>query len=458
MIAALMTTDFDIRFCKAADGVRIAYGAAGEGYPLLFVHGWASHLEFWPKMPNVENTAYGKLPEHFRFYRYDARGWGLSDRDATNFSLENKLLDVEAVVQSAGLERFAIIAVSEGGPTAITYAVRNPEKVSHLILLGTFSHTPPPAPEDLPLLQARMMSIKPGWGRDTPEFRQLWTAMFMPEAEPDMINWFNELQKVSGSAETVLALISSIIKIDVREALPLVKTPTLVAHARGDRAAAFEGGREIASSIPNARFVPLESNNHFLLPGEPANDVLIKAIVDFVGSPAPAPKVEAPAVPGGLVTILFTDIVSSTAITQQLGDDKAQEMVRHHNTAVREALKAHSGSEIKHTGDGIMASFPSARSAVACAVDIQRALASGDVRVRIGLNAGEPVAEEQDLYGTSVQLAARVCAEADPGEILVSNVVRELAAGKGFLFNNRGDHALKGFEDPVRLYEVSWRE
>ena len=133
--------------------------------------------------------------------------------------------------------------------------------------------------------------------------------------------------------------------------------------------------------------------------------------------------------------------------------------MRQHNTAVRDALRAHAGKEIKHTGDGIMASFASARGAVDCAIAIQRALAAaGDsVRVRIGLNAGEPVAEEQDLYGTSVQLAARVCAEADAGEIMVSNVVRELSAGKGFLFNDRGDHALRGFEDPVRLYEVRWR-
>lgn len=451
-----MSNEWEIRFCKTADGVRIAYGTVGEGYPLVFVHGWASHLEFWPKIPRGEETAYGKLASNFRFYRYDARGWGLSDRDVNDFSLEKKLLDVEAVVENAGLDRFALIGVSEGGPTAITYAVRNPEKVSHLVLLGTFSHTPPPAPEDLPLLQARMMSIKPGWGRDTPEFRQLWTAMFMPEADAAMIQWFNELQRVSGSADTVLAVISSIGKVDVRDQLPLVRTPTLVAHARGDRAVPFEGGRDIAAAIPNARFLPLESNNHFLLPGEPANDVLLKGIVDFIGQPV-SPSAEA--APGGLVTILFTDMENSTALTQQLGDDRAQEIVRQHNAAVRDALKAHSGHEIKHTGDGIMASFASARGAVECAVAIQRALTAADaVRVRIGLNAGEPVAEERDLYGTSVQLAARVCAEANGGEILVSNVVRELAAGKGFLFNDRGDHALKGFEDPVRLYEINWRE
>jgi class 3 adenylate cyclase len=216
----------------------------------------------------------------------------------------------------------------------------------------------------------------------------------------------------------------------------------------------FELGRDIASSIPNARFVPLESNNHFMLPGEAANDVMLKALIDFIGQPA----TRKPAAPGGLVTILFTDMEGSTSHTQRLGDERAQELVRRHNFVVRDALKQHAGSEIKHTGDGIMASFASARGAVDCAIAIQRALADEAVRVRIGLNAGEPVAEEQDLYGTSVQLAARVCAEADGGEVLVSNVVRELAAGKGFLFNDRGDRALKGFEDPIRLYEVRWRE
>ena len=450
----------DIRFCKTSDGVRIAYAASGEGYPLLFVHGWASHLEFWPKMPGGDNFVHSKLAQHYHYYRYDARGWGLSDRDVTDFSLDKKLLDVEAVVENAGLERFAILGASEGGPTAITYAVRHPERVSHLILLGTFAWSPPPATaEERELLRAMLMTIGPGWGKDTPAFRQIWTARFMPEGDLEMIRWFNELQRVSGSAETVMALIGSIGRIDVRELLPQVQAPTLVAHARGDLAVPFEGGREIASMIPNARFLPLESNNHLMLPGEPANDVLLKAITEFIGDPAAAAKPEAPSAPGGLVTILFTDMEGSTALTQQLGDDGAQDMVRQHNTAVRDALKAHAGSEIKHTGDGIMASFASARGAVDCAVAIQRALAGGDsVRVRIGLNAGEPVAEEQDLYGTSVQMAARVCAEADAGEILVSNVVRELAAGKGFLFNDRGDHALKGFEDPVKLYEVRWRE
>jgi adenylate cyclase len=163
---------------------------------------------------------------------------------------------------------------------------------------------------------------------------------------------------------------------------------------------------------------------------------------------------------GGLATILFTDLASSTALTQRLGDAKAQELVRAHNTIVREALASCGGTEIKHTGDGIMASFGSASGALECAVAIQRAVAErGDpnLGVHIGLNAGEPIVDERDLFGTSVDLARRVCDEASGGEILVSDVVRQLAAGKEFLFSDRGVAALKGFDEPVRLFEVRWR-
>ena len=265
-------------------------------------------------------------------------------------------------------------------------------------------------------MKAMLMTIKPGWGKDTPAFRQLWTARFMPEADMEMIRWFNELQRVSGSgrdrdgadrvtrADRRKGPAAAGADADAGRALPGETSPC-----------PFEGGREIASMIPNARFLPLESNNHLMLPGEPANDVLLEGHRRLHRRPHRRGEVKAQsAAPSGLVTILFTDMEGSTAITQQLGDDRAQDLVRQHNTAVRDALKAHAGNEIKHTGDGIMASFASARGAVDCAVAIQRALAAGDaVRVRIGLNAGEPVAEEQDLYGTSVQLAARVCAEAE---------------------------------------------
>jgi len=185
---------------------------------------------------------------------------------------------------------------------------------------------------------------------------------------------------------------------------------------------------------------------------------------DFLGV-GPKAEPEGGAAPGGLVTILFTDIESSTAVRQRVGDAKAQELLRAHNTIVRDALKTHGGSEIKHTGDGIMASFPTASGALECAVAVQQAVAAhveqhpdAPLSVYIGLNAGEPIAEERDLIGTAVDLARRICDQAEGGEILASDVVRQLAAGKGFLFADRGEVALRGFEDPVRLYELRWRE
>ena len=188
--------------------------------------------------------------------------------------------------------------------------------------------------------------------------------------------------------------------------------------------------------------------------GEAGISDFLHAIEEFLGGPEPAPSGPAPS---ELVTILFTDMEGSTTLTQRLGDAKAQEVLRKHNGVVRAALKEHGGSEIKHTGDGVMASFASASRALECAIGIQQAFASHNessgepIRVRIGLNAGEPVAEDKDLFGTAIQLAARVCARAEAGQILVPEGVRHLVAGKRFLFSDQGDVALRGFEDPVRL-------
>jgi len=204
-------------------------------------------------------------------------------------------------------------------------------------------------------------------------------------------------------------------------------------------------------------------------PGVPSYldyEPMARAIEGFIfegEEPAAAP-VAAQAEPSAFRTVLFTDVEGSTTLTQRLGDDRAQEVLRIHNSIVRDALKAHGGSETKHTGDGIMASFASASRALECAIDIQRGFARHNeaspdipIRVRIGLNAGEPVAEEEDLFGTAVQLAARVCAHAEPGQVLLPEGVRHLVAGKRFLFADIGDVALWGFEDPVKLFELRWR-
>jgi class 3 adenylate cyclase len=448
----------------------------GQGPPLVRVLGWFTHLEFEWENPRWRRF-YEPMASRFTYIRYDGRGMGLSDRDVTDFSVDAFVYDLEAVVDALGFEKVALYGISQGGRTSIAYAVRHPERVSHLIIYGSTAR--PPWTEDQ---QQTMISlIRQGWGSDLPAHRQFFTGLFMPDGDMEAIQAFNEMQRVSAPADNVMAMLTSEagLTLDCTDLLPKVTVPTLVIHRRGDAIVPFELGREIAAGIPGARFLPLEGRNHAALADgdAPVNEVMAKAITEFVGPGEQATNEAPAAVPSGLVTILFTDMEGSTNLTQRLGDAKAQDVLRTHNTIVRDALKVHGGSEIKHTGDGIMASFGSASRALECAVAIQQAFrernaavgaalappqdaASGaptplePLLVRIGLNAGEPVAEDEDLFGAAVQLAARVCARAEPGQVLAANVVRELAMGKGFLFSDLGEVVLRGFEDPVRLYEV----
>ncbi len=453
--------DQEIRFCKTSDGVRIAYAVTGQGPPVVRSLGWFTHLEREWETPLWRSLITGLSASH-QLIRYDGRGTGLSDRNIERSTLEQWVCDLEAVVDAAGLQRFALLGMSQGGPTAIVYALRHPERVSRLILYGSWAKWPYPqgTEEARAYFSSILTLVRLGW--DHPPTRQMFTTIFIPGASADEMRWFNEFQAASASPETAAGLLEAFSKTDVTEAATRLSVPTLVLHRRDDKACPFEGGRELAAVIPGARFVTLEGENHLYLDGEEGIQTFFQAIDEFVEEERAPEKA---ATPAGLVTILFTDMEGSTALTQRLGDAKAQEMLRTHNTIVRDAVKSQGGSEIKHTGDGIMASFSSATRAIDCAAAIQHAFAAHNesspeapIRVRIGLNAGEPVAEEDDLFGTAVQLAARVCAKAEPEQVLVSNVVRELSAGKGYLFADMGDAVLRGFEDPVRLFALRSRE
>jgi len=238
-------------------------------------------------------------------------------------------------------------------------------------------------------------------------------------------------------------------------------SPTLVLHRRGVRVPNVDVARGLAAGITDAQIVLLEGESAAPYLGD--MEAVAAAIDEFLGDGGE--EVAETPISGGLVTILFTDMESSTALTQQLGDAKAQEVRRVHNSIVRQALEVCAGSEIKHTGDGIMASFATASSALECAISIQQGVAAhkaehsdSPLGVYIGLNAGEPLAEEDDLFGTSVDLAARLVDHAEPGQIIASDVVRQLAAGKDFLFHDLGETELRGFEDPVKLWELRWQE
>ena len=371
------------------------------------------------------------------------------------------MLDVEAVVADAGIERFALAGYSEGGPIAVEYATLHPDKVSHLILMGTGVISPGENPETIEMLGALVTITRTHWGTAV---KMMTDFFFGEDVSPEAQQSFADYQKQSADATDAAAMLEEAAStFQIAHLAPKVQAPTLLIHGRSDQAVPIEAGQRLASLIPDAAFKSIEGQH---VPDRKQSAQMEAAIREFVlGSATSATEQASQLATAGMVTILFTDMASSTVLTRQLGDAGAQEVRRAHNEIVRAALSANGGSEIKHTGDGIMASFTSARSALECAIAIQRGVAAhleehpdSPLAVYIGLNAGEPIAEEGDLFGTSINLAARICDHAEPGQILAANVVRELAAGKSFLFGDIGEVVPKGFEEPVRLYELRWRE
>ena len=445
-----------IQYAKRADGAKTALGIMGSGPPLVVPPGRISHLEWFMEDPNAKAFR-ERLAERHTLVLYDRHGCGLSDRNRTDFSLEDDMLDIDAVVETLRLERFALFGISWSGLITITYASRHPERVTRLIFYGTGAGY---TPGQYPQAEAQAVALA-ALKRANPDLHTKAVArVFFPSgADLETLESFARLTRIAAEPEMEERLATP--PRDLRPLLAELKQPALVLHRRGDQAIPFGAGQELAMLLPNARFVPLEGDIH--IPSYGDTEAVLRPVLEFLAEDEEAePDVGAPP-SGGMVTILFTDMESSTALTQRLGDAKAQELVRDHNAIVRDALKAQGGSEIKHTGDGIMASIPTASKALECAIAIQRAVdarkdSDPPLRIRIGLNAGEPVAEEDDLFGTAVQLTRRICDHAEPGQVLVADVVRQLAAGKGFLFSDIGDVVPKGFEDPVRLYEVRWTE
>ena len=439
--------DPSIQYARTKDGVNIAFYALGQGAPVVRmpIIPW-SHIQFqWQNSPG-ERAIAEAAAERFTHIRYDCRGSGSSTRDVTDFTLDAHLMDLEAVVERLGLERFALVGSFDTGPVAITYAARNPQRVSHLILLDSFAR----ASDALAAPEARAFRAlrEQDWKIYTETLAQIQTG-WSGERAREWAAYFRE----STTQETALATHDAGAMFDATDALPGLTVPTLVVKTDVPWPS-VELSRSLAAQIPEARLVITDTE---------ANSAV--AIGEFLeeGGEEQAPGGRAPR--GGFATILFTDMESSTSLRRQLGDAKAQELVRAHNAIVREALSAHDGDEIKHTGDGIMASFRTASSGLSCAIAIQRGIAAHveehpevPLGVYIGVNAGEPIAEEEDLFGTSIDLARRICDHAQPGQILASNVVRELAEGKGFLFGDIGEVVPKGFESPVRLYDVRWRD
>ena len=278
-----------VRFCTSFDGVRLAYAAVGSGPPLVKAPNWLTHLEYDWQSPIWRHWIEG-LSRHHSFVRYDTRGCGLSDRDPPEISFEAWVRDLEAVVDALKLDRFPLLGISQGGAIAIAYANRHPERVSHLVLYGAFARGRMKRGGGQEAIDEAMLFcklIELGWGTRNRAFRQVFVTQFLPDASPQLVDAFDELQRESSSARDAVRILQVTTQVDVTDLARNITCPTLIMHATDDGRIPFEEGRVLASLIPDARFVPLESRNHILLETEPAWPRFLEEIDAFLGTSSP---------------------------------------------------------------------------------------------------------------------------------------------------------------------------
>jgi pimeloyl-ACP methyl ester carboxylesterase/DNA-binding winged helix-turn-helix (wHTH) protein len=273
----------EIRSFRTQDGVNIAYSQCGAGPPLVKAANWLNHLDFEWRSPIWAHWV-TELTRHHTLYRYDERGNGLSDWNIDDFSFEAWVRDFEQLIDTIQLERFALLGISQGGAVAVSYAARHPERVSKLVLCGSFARgwMLRNIPGEVERRNALLTLVRLGWGKDNPAFRQLWTTLFMPHATPEQVDWFNELQRVTTSPDNAVQLMMAAGNINIVDLLPRVQCPTLVLHGRDDAAIPITEGRLLAARIQGAKFVELPTCNHLVVPPEPAWEVFLQALGEFL--------------------------------------------------------------------------------------------------------------------------------------------------------------------------------
>ena len=273
----------NVCFCTASDGVQIAYASAGQGSPLVKAANWLNHLEYDWQSPIWSHLLHALAAEH-QLIRYDERGNGLSDWNVEDISFEAFVRDLESVVDSTGLKRFALLGISQGCAVSIAYAVRHPQRVSHLILYGGYARgrRMRGSTEEIEKADATLTLMRLGWGQENPAFRHIFTSLFIPDGSTEQMKWFDDLQRVTTSAENAVRIRTVMNNLDVSDLLERVTVPTLVVHCHDDAVVPFEEGRLMAAHISGARFVTLEGSNHLILPGEPALGRFLGAIRNFL--------------------------------------------------------------------------------------------------------------------------------------------------------------------------------
>jgi pimeloyl-ACP methyl ester carboxylesterase len=428
-------------------GVNIAYQVHGDGpLDLLLVPGFVSHAELLTEEPGI-GRFFRRLTSFSRLVVFDKRGQGLSDRPGSPPTLEESMDDLEAVMEAAGCERPAIFGISEGGPMSALFAATHPERVSSLVLFGTFARMleAPDFPHGVSeqALDRWSEIIRRDWGG--PVALSLWAPSRLGDREFE--RWWARLLRQGTSPAGAIALMDLYREMDVRAVLPAIDVPTLILHREGDRMISVAQGRYMAETIPGARYVELPGEDHLPFAGD--LDAVLDEVEEFlVGSRGAAESERA------LATVLFTDIVGSTAKAAELGDRGWRALLERHDATVRRQLSLYRGREVKTMGDGFLATFDGPARAIRCASAVREEVAELGIDVRAGIHTGEVELIGEDVGGMAVNIGARIGALAAPGEVLVSSTVRELVVGSGLEFAERGVETLKGAPGEWRLFAI----
>ena len=430
--------------------VSIAYQVVGDGpRDLVFVSGWVSHVESGWDEPLLARFR-RRLASFSRLILFDKRGTGMSDRvpDANLPTLEERMDDVRAVMDAAGSERAALFGQSEGASMAILFAATYPERTTALITFGAFAcrvwnpeYPWGPTPEQR---QRYFDGIQRDWGGDV-DLSELAPSLAHDEGFRRRLSSYLRLSASPGAA---LALARMNTQIDVRNVLSAIRVPTLILHRTGDRDANIEEGRYIAARIPGAKFVELPGSDHLPFVGDQGE--VVDEIEEFLTGIRPAPEPDRV-----LATVLFTDVVGSTERAASLGDQAWRDLLEQHHALVRRELTRFRGQEISTTGDGFLATFDGPARAVRCAVAIRGRLRESGLEVRAGVHTGECERMGDNIGGIAVHIGSRVAGLATPGEVLASSTVKDLVAGSGIVFEDRGAHPLKGVPGEWQLFRVT---
>ena len=436
----------ETRYARSGD-VNIAYQVTGDGpFDVIFVPGFVSHVELAWDAP-FHGDLRRRLASFARLILFDKRGTGMSDPVEGVPSLETRMDDLRAVMEAASSQRAAIIAMEEGVPMSLLFAATYPEWTSALVLLGGYARTmwapdyPAGRTEDerRQLLEADLQIFGPH-DEAVDQFRRQFG-----EGPGELVDYYRRC--VSPAMMTALNRMNA--EIDVRAALPAIHAPTLLVHGDADRVVPIEASRYMAERIPAARLMELPGRQHLPLGGD--LDALGEEIERFLvaASSGSSSGVEPESV---LATMLFTDLVGSTAKAAELGDRAWRDLLAQHNTRIRGELARFRGIELDTAGDGFFARFDGPARAIRCACAVKNALAELDLEIRAGLHTGECELLDGKVAGIAVSIGARVAAHARPGEVLVSSTVKDLVAGSGLEFEDRGAHELKGIPGEWRLY------